>query len=44
MIHDIFEDPNLGGQAPYEIYKRALNDGYKLYERVDTMVCLTKDF
>ena len=44
VIHDIFEDPNLGGQAPYEIYKRALNDGYKLYERVDTIVCLTKDF
>ena len=44
VIHDIFEDPNLGGQAPYEIYKRALNDGYKLYERVDTIVCLTKKF
>ena len=44
VIHDIFEDSNLGGQAPYEIYKRALNDGYKLYERVDTIVCLTKDF
>jgi len=44
VIHDIFEDPNLGGQAPYEIYKRALNDGYKLYERVDTIVCLVKDF
>mgnify|MGYP003314284196 FL=1 len=44
VIHDIFEDPKLGGQAPYEIYKRALNDGYKLYERVDTIVCLTKDF
>ena len=44
VIHDIFEDPNLGGQAPYEIYKRALNDGYKLYERVDTIVCLTLDF
>ena len=44
VIHDIFEDSNLGGQAPYEIYKRALNDGYKLYERVDTIVCLTKNF
>ena len=44
VIHYIFEDPNLGGQAPYEIYKRALNDGYKLYERVDTIVCLTKNF
>ena len=44
VIHDIFEDPELGGQAPYEIYKRALGEGYKLYERVDTIVCLTKDF
>ena len=42
VIHDIFEDPTKGGQAPYEIYKRALNDGYKLYERVDTIVCLIK--
>ena len=44
VIHDIFEDPELGGQAPYEIYKRALSEGYKLHERVDTIVCLTKDF
>tara|TARA_B110000305_G_scaffold155163_1_gene171837 strand:+ start:563 stop:1174 length:612 start_codon:yes stop_codon:yes gene_type:complete len=44
VIHDIYEDPNLGGQAPYEIYKRALSEGYKLHERVDTIVCLIKDF
>jgi hypothetical protein len=23
-IHDVFEDPADGGQAPYEIYRRAL--------------------
>ena len=42
IIHDIFEDPNEGGQAPYEIYQKALNSNYKVYERVDTIVCLKK--
>ena len=42
VIHDIFENPEDGGQAPYEIYKKALNNGYKLYERVETIVCLIK--
>jgi len=27
LIHDIFEDPARGGQAPYEIYKIALSSG-----------------
>ncbi len=26
-IHDIFPDPNMGGQAPYFIYKKALDSG-----------------
>ena len=26
-IHDIFEDPDAGGQAPYEIYQLALASG-----------------
>ncbi len=26
-IHDLFPDPNLGGQAPIEIYRRALASG-----------------
>lgn len=27
IIHDIFKDPNEGGQAPYDIYKLALKSG-----------------
>ena len=42
VIHDIYEKPEEGGQAPYLIYQKALNDGFILYERVDTIVCLTK--
>ena len=38
----IFENPKDGGQAPYEIYKKALNNGYKLYGRVATIACLIK--
>lgn len=42
VIHDIYEKPEEGGQAPYLIYQKALNDGFFLYEQVDTIVCLTK--
>ena len=42
VIHDIFERPQDGGQAPYEIYKRSIKSNYKLFERVDTTVCLIK--
>ena len=42
IIHDIFENPREGGQAPYEIYQKALKNNYKVYERVDTLVCLKK--
>lgn len=42
VIHDIFENPEDGGQAPFEIYKRSIEDNYKLFERVDTTVCLIK--
>jgi predicted O-methyltransferase YrrM len=27
VIHDVFPDPNDGGQAPYRIYRRALDTG-----------------
>ncbi|GGG13564.1 hypothetical protein GCM10007304_29500 [Rhodococcoides trifolii] len=27
LIHDVFPDPNDGGQAPYRIYRRALDSG-----------------
>jgi hypothetical protein len=26
-IHDVFPDPAHGGQAPYEVYRRALRSG-----------------
>ena len=42
VIHDIYEKPEDGGQAPYIIYQKALNNGFILYERVDTIVCLIK--
>ena len=42
IIHDIYERPEDGGQAPFEIYKKALRNSYKLHERVDTIVCLVK--
>jgi predicted O-methyltransferase YrrM len=27
VIHDVFPDPNDGGQAPYRVYRRALDTG-----------------
>ena len=27
VIHDVFPDPDDGGQAPYRIYRRALDSG-----------------
>ena len=40
--HDIYENPEEGGQAPFLIYQKALEDGFALYERVDTIACLIK--
>ena len=42
VIHDIFENPEEGGQAPFLIYQKALEDGFHLHERVDTIACLIK--
>ena len=42
VIHDIFENPNEGGQAPFEIFKKALKSDFEIYERVDTLACLKK--
>jgi len=33
LIHDIFKDPSKGGQAPYDVYKRAL--ATNLYAELD---------
>jgi predicted O-methyltransferase YrrM len=29
VFHDVFEDPSAGGQAPYEVWKRAVADGFE---------------
>ena len=42
VIHDIFENPEDGGQAPYEVYMQALKNGFNYFDRVDTIVCLKK--
>ena len=42
VIHDIFENPEDGGQAPYEVYMHALKNGFNDFDRIDTMVCLKK--
>jgi hypothetical protein len=42
VIHDIYEKPEDGGQAPFLIYQKAIEEGFQLYERVDTIVCLIK--
>lgn len=43
LIHDIFEDPDKGGQAPYHIYKMAAASGlFKELPRVDTLGVLKR--
>jgi hypothetical protein len=27
-IHDVFEDPSLGGPAPFHVWQRAAGDGF----------------
>jgi MMP 1-O-methyltransferase len=29
VFHDVFEDPAEGGQAPFEVWKRAVGDGFE---------------
>ena len=43
VFHDIFEDPEEGGQAPYEIYRTALSSGRFMAEpRVKTLGILRR--
>lgn len=35
VIHDVFEDPAQGGQAPYRIFRRALDGGVFTDERAE---------
>ena len=29
VVHDVFPDPADGGQAPYRVYRRALDEGFR---------------
>jgi predicted O-methyltransferase YrrM len=43
LIHDIFEDPEKGGQAPWEVYKRAAACGrFETLARVKTLGVLMR--
>ena len=43
LIHDIFTDPSEGGQAPYHIYKMALDSGlFKKVKMVKTLGVLVR--
>jgi hypothetical protein len=43
LVHDIFEDPAKGGQAPYQIYNLALADGlFDEVARVETLGVLQR--
>ncbi len=43
LIHDIFKDPDQGGQAPYQVYKTALASGcYRKLPMVKTLGVLQR--
>ncbi len=43
LIHDIFTDPEKGGQAPYEVYKEAIASGlFKILPIMKTLGVLQK--
>ncbi len=43
VIHDVFADPEDGGQAPYRIYRRALADGFREVSVTGSLRVLTRD-
>ncbi len=42
VIHDVFPDPEDGGQPPYRVYLRALDSGFEEAEALGTMRVLTR--
>ena len=42
VIHDVFPDPADGGQAPYRIYRRALESGFEESKSLGSMRVLTR--
>ncbi|MGN6473562.1 MAG: class I SAM-dependent methyltransferase [Mycobacteriales bacterium] len=41
-IHDVFPDPNDGGQAPFHIYERAISDGFREVRQVGSLRVLRR--
>jgi hypothetical protein len=41
-IHDVFPDPADGGRPPYEIYRRALDDGFTDRRAIGSLRVLTR--
>ena len=41
-IHDVFEDPADGGQAPFHVYRRAIEDGYAEVKSVGSLRVLER--
>lgn len=41
-IHDVFEDPEDGGQAPLHVYRRAIEDGYSDVNNVGSLRVLER--
>ena len=41
-IHDVYDSEVEGGQAPKEIYEKALSENFKLLERVNSLVALLR--
>lgn len=41
-IHDVFPDPADGGQAPYHVYLRALDDGFREVRRLGSLRVLRR--
>jgi predicted O-methyltransferase YrrM len=42
VVHDVFDDPRDGGQAPYHVYLRALDDGFGEVLRVGSLRALRR--
>jgi MMP 1-O-methyltransferase len=42
VVHDVFPDPADGGQAPYRIYRRALESGFEEARSLGSMRVLTR--
>lgn len=40
LIHDVFPNPEDGGRPPYEIYLRALDDGFEEFDAVGSLRAL----